>query len=574
MTTLTVSSTTDYSGSILSDVTLIDFTNAPLTTAIATFASSQFGSGHIAPTVIIDGSAGTFGIVVNLTGSSFDASQWKFANWVYGNHVTLNGTADADTITGSSQSDNIYGQGGDDVIVAGVGNDSVDGGSGNDTISGGKGGDTLLGGAGDDVFIISTNNNDTPRIDGGAGIGDTILLGSAGRTYYLKNNEFAGIESILAPSGQSNENIVLRPDQFARLSHIDLGAGSDTVTVYADPGFDFRGLTLPTCTGVEHLVLIGDSGGTFEMTGQQADAFTAIKVGIWVATTSYLFLTSTSDGLNHISDLNLTGIQAVYLSLAGAGVTLDLHRQSEDLTINGSNYADRITGSSGSNSITSGAGDDVIYGGHGADALDGGSGDDTLAGGAGPDNLFGGDGIDTASYASSAAAVSVDLTTGSGSGGDAASDALYNIENLQGSRFGDTLTGGANSNLLSGGAGNDTLTGGGGIDTLTGGGGQDTFVLSRPTANHDIISDFIHRQDHLQIDVAVFKAGLVAGSLRADQFVANATGLAQDASDRFIYNTSTGVLVFDPDGTGSAHATEIAVLSGGATLAATDFVLV
>ena len=61
---------------------------------------------------------------------------------------------------------------------------------------------------------------------------------------------------------------------------------------------------------------------------------------------------------------------------------------------------------------------DVIDGGAGDDTLIGGAGADTLTGGAGADVLDGGTvGNDTASYEGSAAAVNVDLSTGTGSGG-------------------------------------------------------------------------------------------------------------------------------------------------------------
>src|SRR3546814_15995539 len=85
---------------------------------------------------------------------------------------------------------------------------------------------------------------------------------------------------------------------------------------------------------------------------------------------------------------------------------------------------------------------------------------------------IGGSGTDTASYAGSANGVTVDLTTGTGLGGDAQGDTLSGIENLTGSNYDDTLTGDGGNNSLTGGTGNDTLNGEGGNDTLTGGGGD------------------------------------------------------------------------------------------------------
>jgi Ca2+-binding RTX toxin-like protein len=60
--------------------------------------------------------------------------------------------------------------------------------------------------------------------------------------------------------------------------------------------------------------------------------------------------------------------------------------------------------------------------------------------------------------------VTVNLATGTASGGDAAGDTFSSIENLTGSAFADVLTGEGNANTLDGGAGADTLVGGDGND--------------------------------------------------------------------------------------------------------------
>ena len=130
----------------------------------------------------------------------------------------------------------------------------------------------------------------------------------------------------------------------------------------------------------------------------------------------------------------------------------------------------------GNDTLFGQAGDDQLDGGDGDDTLSGGTGDDILIGGVGADDLEGGDGTDTASYEGSSAAVTVDLTTGTGTGGDAQGDTLANIENLTGSDHDDTLTGDAGANVLTGGAGNDSLSGGEGADTLVGGAGNDTML--------------------------------------------------------------------------------------------------
>ena len=119
------------------------------------------------------------------------------------------------------------------------------------------------------------------------------------------------------------------------------------------------------------------------------------------------------------------------------------------------------------------AGDDVLTGDVNANTLDGAAGDDRLVGGVGSDELIGGAGLDEADYSASASAVTVNLTTGFGAGGDAAGDTLATIENVTGSAGDDVLTGDAAANVLDGDAGDDVLAGRGGADTLDGGAGTD-----------------------------------------------------------------------------------------------------
>ncbi|MGF6232035.1 Ca2+-binding RTX toxin-like protein [Inquilinus ginsengisoli] len=114
-----------------------------------------------------------------------------------------------------------------------------------------------------------------------------------------------------------------------------------------------------------------------------------------------------------------------------------------------------INGTSGSDTLYGTADDDIING------LDG---IDMLIGGQGSDVLNGGDGRDTANYSSSATGVTIHLTAGTGSGGDAEGDTLIGIESLIGSGFADQLYGGAGDDLLSGGGGDDVLWGGPGAD--------------------------------------------------------------------------------------------------------------
>jgi Ca2+-binding RTX toxin-like protein len=108
--------------------------------------------------------------------------------------------------------------------------------------------------------------------------------------------------------------------------------------------------------------------------------------------------------------------------------------------------------------ITSGGGDDFLIGNALVNVISAGAGNDLIVGGGGGDTLDGGAGIDTVSYAESGAAVRVDLSDDTTSGGDAQGDVISNFENVIGSAFDDVLVSGVGANALTGGAGNDTAS--------------------------------------------------------------------------------------------------------------------
>jgi Ca2+-binding RTX toxin-like protein len=148
--------------------------------------------------------------------------------------------------------------------------------------------------------------------------------------------------------------------------------------------------------------------------------------------------------------------------------------------------------------------------------------------------------------------------------------AMGGNDRITGSRFDDTLDGGAGKDRLCGGAGDDILNGGAGRDLLAGGAGDDTFVFDvRPgRANCDRILDFCSADDLFQLDSSVF-AGVAPGVLDPEAFVKGRAALDED--DRIIYDKSSGRLLFDSDGSGDAAAVTFATLNHGASVAADDF---
>ncbi|MEH2369241.1 trypsin-like serine protease [Nostoc sp.] len=123
------------------------------------------------------------------------------------------------------------------------------------------------------------------------------------------------------------------------------------------------------------------------------------------------------------------------------------------------------------------------------------------------------------------------------------------------------LNGGNGNDILIGGSGNDTFVGGLGNDTLTGETGSDVFIINTPSEGIDNITDFSSLDDTIYVSKIGFGGGLSEGILQATQFFIGS--VAEDSSDRFIYNNNTGGLFFDADGTGSSGQIQVAQLGMG-----------
>src|SRR5262249_51246154 len=117
--------------------------------------------------------------------------------------------------------------------------------------------------------------------------------------------------------------------------------------------------------------------------------------------------------------------------------------------------------------------------------------------------------------------------------------------------------------------------GGVGHDKMTGGAGNDKFVFnaSAVAANSDTITDFTHDSDKIQLDNAIFTAlGAHANALAGAKFFIGAA--AHDSNDRIIYDSATGKLFYDSDGTGSHEQALIVTLGAHPALSANDITVI
>lgn len=124
----------------------------------------------------------------------------------------------------------------------------------------------------------------------------------------------------------------------------------------------------------------------------------------------------------------------------------------------------------------------------------------------------------------------------------------------------------------------DTLVGGRGRDTLGGGRGADHFVFDAKVSpgNADVITDFAHGVDDVWLDHVAFNRAGMVGELSAGAFHVSLKNVAGDSNDRIIYNSKTGDLFYDPDGTSAEKAIIFAHFGEDKhpSLSASDFLIV
>jgi Ca2+-binding RTX toxin-like protein len=444
------------------------------------------------------------------------------------------GTSGNDTRQGGIGSDNIYGyeQGsdpdletGNDILYGGDGRDNLYGGGGNDTLYGGNLNDSLYGGKGDDHLY---GDGDNDLLDGGEG-NDTLWIGG----------NSTGIDTFRG------------------------GDGTDTVKLFAD--LVRSELILDTNAGVEVLDLAG-----FTMSG--------------------------SSGANVF---DLTGVTSV-INVAGI---IDLGGGND--IFRGHDGTDIVGGGISNDTLYGNGGDDELTGGSGRDVLDGGDGNDifwigdidadTFVGGADTDKVMLLDDVErqvlTLGEANGVEVLDTDGHRLSGTNFADTFDlsgvtvlkagktgiALYDGDDVySGSAAADRVNGGSGIDQLTGGGGKDWLDGGSNADTLTGGAGADSFVFTTMPrkGEQDLITDFDPAMDRMLFDNRVFDAIGTDGKLARDAFVANASGTAMDREDRLVYETDTGKLFYDANGSGKGKSVLVAQLDAGLELGAGDFFVV
>ena len=225
--------------------------------------------------------------------------------------------------------------------------------------------------------------------------------------------------------------------------------------------------------------------------------------------------------------------------------------------------------------LTGGAANDTLIGNNVANVLNGSLGADSMTGGLGNDYYYVDNTGDVIIEAAGAGTETVNSTLDYSLNGTALENLILSgsiVINGSGNSSANILIGNAMNNVLNGSTGNDTLDGSLGNDTLTGGTGVDIFKLMSLTGM-DSITDFVVADDTVQLENAAFTKLTTTGTLSASYFVKAAASV--DANDYLVYNSTTGALYYDADGSGSVNsAVQIALLGTGLALTNADFVVI
>jgi Ca2+-binding RTX toxin-like protein len=275
------------------------------------------------------------------------------------------------------------------------------------------------------------------------------------------------------------------------------------------------------------------------------------------------------------------GGEGIDIFFGGQGAALNLNLADQGIEqVWGSYVGDVMDGTTSSaNLVLVGQG---LTGGANSDTMLGGAGDDFVYYRAG-DVISGGGGNDWAVATLSEIGVQMNLaSTGFENAWGSTFDDLFDASAsastvvLVGDAGNDTLLGGSAADFIYGQSGDDLIDGGAGGDVLVGGEGADTFVYeSLAESGLDSIFDFESGIDRLQLTAESF--GLSAGANLTDgtSFISgNDPSVGLYAGPTFLYDTTSGMLSYDADGSGSGEAEAIILLAYQPNLIATDFFFV
>ncbi|MGR9235068.1 hypothetical protein ACU8NU_26320 (plasmid) [Rhizobium leguminosarum] len=314
------------------------------------------------------------------------------------------------------------------LTFTGTGNAALTGNAGDNIITGGTGNDTLIGGAGADQLIGGAGTDTASYATAAAAV--TINLATGVHTGDAAGDTFNSIEAFVGSN--------LNDSFFASAAADNLNGGAGTLDTI-DYSLSSAAVNVNVTTNV---VSGGDAAGDV-LSNFERVVGTSLADTLGSSTSGHALV----GGIGN--DVYVAGSQGVTITEAAGEGDDEIRTSLTSFTMAGYANVERLTFTgTGNAALTGNAGDNIITAG---------TGNDTLIGGAGADQLIGGAGTDTASYATAAAAVTINLATGVHTG-EAAGDTFNSIEAFVGSNLNDTFFASAAADNLNGGAGTlDTI---------------------------------------------------------------------------------------------------------------------
>ncbi len=440
--------------------------------------------------------------------------------------VAIGGSGD-DNIFGNDAANTLNGNAGNDTLSGGLGSDIVNGGAGNDrlvidvrqagdidTISGGLGNDTLdLSGMTSSVWVdlayagprvwtsggnVSTGANaniivanvDTVENVIGTSGSDTIIGDGNDNTYKYTGNTAGTPDTFQGRGGSDTLDVSSLSSVWVDLNRpIYYG---NVFTSGTNQGYGYNSNTLVVAlAGVENIIgttgadtIFGDANNNTFVSNGVAHVGNAYPIA-----TDYFNGGAGSDTID-LSSLNYNGAVWVDLTYVGYQVWLakdisTAYGYNANTPIATLVSVENVVGTAGTDQILGDAADNTyFYNGKAAGSYE-------YFDGRGGNNSFDGSRSDTSLWVGLGYSAMEVWTVGSTANSTSANANtqvadLVSVENVVGSRFGDTLVGDGFNNRIEGGKGDDILAGGG---------GNDTFVFRFDTLNqvgdgHDQINDF------------------------------------------------------------------------------------
>ena len=572
------------------------------------------GAGN--DTYVVDSTAD---VVTEAASAGTDSIQTSLATFSLGaltNIENLRYTGSSNAIlTGNAVANSIMGNAGNDILIGAAGTDSLIGGDGSDlyimNVTADHSAAEIVenGAAGtDEVRFITTTASTLTLFAGDTGI-ESVVIGtgtgssavSTGTTAI--NINAAAVLNGLTIKGNTGANILTGTTGYSDVMIGGLGNDTyvvnntgDTVTEDLNAGTDLIQTTLNTYSmasiaNVENLTFTGTSGASLTgnglnnlMTGgagnDTIDGGAGNDTMVGGAGNDTYVVDSATDVVTEASNAGTDLVQSSISYILGVNV--------EALTLTGAS-AINGTGNTLANTITGNDLANIINGLAGADTMIGGGGNDTYVVDNVADSIVEslGGGLDLVqSSVSYTLANYVDNLTLTGT---SAINATGNTDNntLIGNGGANILLGLLGSDNLNGGAGNDRLEGGLGNDTLTGGTGNDNFVFNtaiNASSNVDTLTDFkVSGTDKIMLSKAIFAAlgsatpTATGVALTATDFVSGTTVTdTSSTGQHLLYNSTSGVLYYDADGSGGNHAVQVALIGVDlhAGLLSTDFLVI